>query len=131
MHRLLVVFVFATACVATLAQGASARNPGGRDYGGAIFSAGVSGIDGPRTARLAPATALGGLLRVSDDSGLPDTLASSDLAASAGTEGEGVRGTTPGIFVNSQTARAFDQLFAKAMEYMQNPGTAIFTRETR
>ena len=51
-----------------------------------------------------------------------DTLASSALAAAAGAEGEGVRGTTPGIFVNSQAARAFDQLFAKA----EGPDRQIF-----
>jgi ABC-type branched-subunit amino acid transport system substrate-binding protein len=51
-----------------------------------------------------------------------DTLASSALAAAAGTEGEGVRGTTPGIFVNSPAARAFDQLFAKA----KGPDRQIF-----
>jgi hypothetical protein len=79
VHRLLVVFMLATACVATLAQGAAARNPGGRDYGGAIFSAGVSGADGGRTAKLAAATALGGLIRASDDSGLPDALATWEL----------------------------------------------------
>jgi hypothetical protein len=79
VHRLLVVFMLATACVATLAQGAAGRNPGGRDYGGAIFSAGVSGVDGGRTAKLAAATALGGLIRASDDSGLPDALATWEL----------------------------------------------------
>ena len=51
-----------------------------------------------------------------------DTLASSTQAAAAGREGEGVRGTTPGIFVNSQAARAFDQLFAKA----KGPDRQIF-----
>jgi len=51
-----------------------------------------------------------------------DTLASTALAAAAGTEGDGVRGTTPGIFVTSPAARAFDQLFAKA----KGPDRQIF-----
>ena len=89
MHRLLVVFIFATACVATLAQGAAARNPGGRDYGGAIFSAGGSGTDGTRVGPRTAAISLGALFRVSDDTGLPDTLAPWEL---------------PGIYASSAAA---------------------------
>jgi hypothetical protein len=81
----------AVVCASVLAQGASARNPGGRDYGGAIFSAGVSGVDGRRIApRLAAAT-LGALFRVSDDSGLPDTLSAWELNQSGR------------VFINSET----------------------------
>ncbi len=91
MHRLLVVFIFATACVATLAQGAAGRNPGGRDYGGAIFSAGVSGTDGTRVGPRTAAISLGALFRVSDDTGLPDTLAPWELNQSGR------------VFINSET----------------------------
>jgi hypothetical protein len=53
--------------------------PEGRDYGGAIFSAGVSGLDGKRIAPRVAAATLGALFRVSDDSGLPDTLGAWEL----------------------------------------------------
>jgi hypothetical protein len=79
MNRPFTAFALAVACVSVFAQGAAARNPGGRDYGGAIFSAGVSGTDGARVAPRAAAIALGSLFRVSDDSGLPDTLAPWEL----------------------------------------------------
>jgi hypothetical protein len=48
----------------------------------AIFSAGVSGVDGRRTAPRVAAPTLGALFRVSDDSGLPDTLAAWELSQS-------------------------------------------------
>jgi hypothetical protein len=79
MKRSFVVFAFVLAGVALLASSAGARNPGGRDYGGAIFSAGVSGTDGPRRTHATFTTFLSSLFRVSDDSGLPDTLASWEL----------------------------------------------------
>ena len=91
MRRFLVGLAIAVAA-AVLVQAASARNPGGRTYGGAIFSAGVSGKDGGRKAALVPLTpALDTLVRVSDDSGLPDTLASWELNQSGR------------AFVNSET----------------------------
>ena len=91
MRRFLVGLAIAVAA-AVLVQAASARNPGGRNYGGAIFSAGVSGKDGGRKAALVPLTpALDPLVRVSDDSGLPDTLASWELNQSGR------------AFVNSET----------------------------
>jgi hypothetical protein len=78
MSKFLAVMA-AVVCGSVLAPGASARNPGGRDYGGAIFSAGVSGVDGRRIAPRVAAATLGALFRVSDDSGLPDTLAAWEL----------------------------------------------------
>ena len=79
MRRLFTALALVIACAAVLTQGAAARNPGGRNYGGAIFSAGVSGTDGARVAPRAAAISLGALFRVSDDSGLPDTLATWEL----------------------------------------------------
>jgi len=79
MNRLFTAFVLAVVCAGSIAQGAAARNPGGRDYGGAVFSAGVSGSDGARVSSRAAALALGTLFRVSDDSALPDTLAPWEL----------------------------------------------------
>jgi hypothetical protein len=79
MRRSLLVIAIMAGGLLLLAPTAAARNPGGRDYGGAIFSAGVSGTDGPRTGRAAFTTFLSALFRVSDDSGLPDTLASWEL----------------------------------------------------
>jgi hypothetical protein len=91
MRRLLFGLTLAAA-VALLAQPAAGRNPGGRDYGGARFSAAVSGSDGARRAALVPLTpALDALVRVSDDSGLPDTLALWEL------------GQSGRAFVNSET----------------------------
>jgi hypothetical protein len=72
----------AVAATMMLPATAAARNPGGRDYGRAIFSAGVSGTDGPGTRHAAFTTFLSALFRVSDDSGLPDTLASWELTQS-------------------------------------------------
>ena len=47
---------------------ASARNPGGRNFPGATFSAGVSGDDSvPTSTAAAPVSPLGVLVRVSDD----------------------------------------------------------------
>jgi hypothetical protein len=75
-----------------LAQPAAARNPGGRHYGGAIFSAGVSGRDGARKIVLRPLTpALDALTRVSDDTGVPDPLASWEM------------GQSGRAFINSET----------------------------
>src|SRR5262245_64964422 len=77
MRRLLIGLAVAAAFF-TLVQPAAARNPAGRNYGGAIFSAGVSGKDGARKVVRTPLTfteALAALTRVSDDTGLPDTLA--------------------------------------------------------
>ena len=80
MMRKLVVGLTIAAMLFVLVQSAAARNPGGRNYGGAIFSAGVSGKDGGPKAVLLPLTpALDALTRVSDDTGLPDTLASWEL----------------------------------------------------
>jgi hypothetical protein len=79
MGRLLVGLTVVAVLVG-LAQPAAARNPGGRDYGGAIFSAGVSGSGGKANVTLTPLTpALNALTRVSDDSGLPDSLAPWEL----------------------------------------------------
>jgi hypothetical protein len=81
MRRLLIGLAVAAALV-TLVQPAAARNPAGRHYGGAIFSAGVSGKDGARKVVRAPLTlteALAALTRVSDDTGLPDRLAPWEL----------------------------------------------------
>ena len=90
--RALRFVVLATCAAALIAPSASARNPGGRDYGGAIFSAGVSGVDGPNASFPRPLTpALDAIVRVSDDSGLPDTLAPWELNQSGRT------------FINSET----------------------------
>src|SRR5262247_3001155 len=69
MRRLLIGLAVAAALV-TLVQPAAARNPAGRNYGGAIFSAGVSGRDEARKTAHAPLTltqALAALTQVSDD----------------------------------------------------------------
>jgi hypothetical protein len=79
MKRSIVVLGLTTAVFLLVAQGATARNPGGRNYGGAIFSAGVSGTDGHRLAPRASALTLSALFRVSDDSSLPDALAPWEL----------------------------------------------------
>jgi hypothetical protein len=79
MRRSFLVITVLAGGLLLLAPTAAARNPGGRDYGGAIFSAGVSGSDGPRASHAAFTTLLSALFRVSDDSGLPDTLASWEL----------------------------------------------------
>jgi BNR repeat-like domain len=53
---------------ATAVTTASARNPGGRNFPGATFSAGVSGDDSVTTSTAAaPGSPLGALVRVSDD----------------------------------------------------------------
>jgi hypothetical protein len=75
----LIVFAVVVAALLLMAQAAPARNPGGRDYGGAIFSAGVSGVDGPSSRPRSAAEAPSALVRVSDDSGLPDVLAAWEL----------------------------------------------------
>jgi hypothetical protein len=79
MRRSFLLIAILAGGLLLLAPAAAARNPGGRDYGGAIFSAGVSGTDGPRRTHAAFTTFLSSLFRVSDDSGLPDTLASWEL----------------------------------------------------
>ena len=43
MRRFLTAAAAVTLCVAVIAASASARNPGGRDFGGAVFSAGSPG----------------------------------------------------------------------------------------
>jgi hypothetical protein len=103
MRRLFVTAAILVGSLLLLAPAAGARNPGGRDYGGAIFSAGVSGTDGPRTTHAAPATFLSTIFRVSDDSGLPDTLAFWELNQSGR------------AFINSETEPWLDVNPANAM----------------
>jgi hypothetical protein len=73
-----------------LVQAAAARNPGGRDFGGAVFSAGVSGVDAPRVGIAGP-TALGTLVRVSTDNGVTAPLSPEELS------------TSGQVFLDSQT----------------------------
>jgi hypothetical protein len=83
MRRLLAAVAAGAVSVALLAGAASARSPGGRDFGGAIFSAGVSGTDGPGVSVLGPATpALDALVRASDDSGVTGPLLPEELTTS-------------------------------------------------
>jgi BNR/Asp-box repeat len=104
MKSSFVVLALALAGVALLASSAGARNPGGRDYGGAIFSAGGSGTDGSGRGSFGLATpALDALVRVSDDSGLPDTLAPWELNQSGR------------AFINSETEPWVDVNPANAM----------------
>ena len=66
--RGLTVALIAALVAFAAAQAAPARNPGGRDFPGAIFSAGVSGEDTGGGAGLGtPVSSLGALVRVSDD----------------------------------------------------------------
>lgn len=102
MRSLQVAFLFAAVSLAVLAQPAAARNPAGRDYGGAIFSAGVSGTDGTRIALSAATPGLDALVRASDDSGLPDTLAPWELSQSGR------------AFINSETEPWLDVNPSKA-----------------
>ena len=91
MRRFLSAAAIVTLVVAVIAATASARNPGGRDFGNAVFSAGVSGRDGASARAFGPATlALPTLTRVSDDTGV--TI---PLLAELGTSGT--------VFIDSQT----------------------------
>jgi hypothetical protein len=74
-----------------LVQAAAARNPGGRDFGGAVFSAGVSGVDAPRVGIAGPTPALGTLVRVSTDNGVTAPLSPEELS------------TSGQVFLDSQT----------------------------
>ena len=103
MRRFFVLTAILAGGLLLLAPAAGARNPGGRDYGGAIFSAGVSGTDGTRTTHTASTTFLNALFRVSDDSGLPDTLASWELNQSGR------------AFINSETEPWLDVNPSNAM----------------
>jgi len=83
MRRFLTAAAAVTLGLALIATAASARNPGGRDFGGAAFSAGVSGESRPGGAPLGPATpALDALVRVSDDSGVTGPLLPEELTTS-------------------------------------------------
>lgn len=67
MRRLLVVLISGLVAILVV-QAASARNPGGRSFPGAVFSAGVSGEDTSAGPALGGAvSSLGTLVRVSDD----------------------------------------------------------------
>ena len=103
MRRFFVLTAILAGGLLLLAPAAGARNPGGRDYGGAIFSAGGSGTDGTRTTHTASTTFLNALFRVSDDSGLPDTLASWELNQSGR------------AFINSETEPWLDVNPSNAM----------------
>ena len=92
MRRFLTAAAVLTLGVAVIAATASARNPGGRDFGDAVFSAGVSGKDGGAARAFGPATlALDALTRVSDDSGVTIPLLPEEL------------GTSGTVFLDSQT----------------------------
>ena len=92
MRRFLTAVAAVTLCMAVITAAASARNPGGRDFGSAVFSAGVSGKDGGARRAFGPATlALDALTRVSDDSGVTIPLLAEELTTS---------GT---VFIDSQT----------------------------
>ena len=81
--RRLVVALALLSSVGLLAQAAAARNPDGRDFGGAVFSAGVSGDDGPGLAIFDSATpALDALVRVSTDNGVTAPLSAEELSTS-------------------------------------------------
>ena len=92
MRRFLTAAAAVMLCVTVIAASASARNPGGRDFGGAVFSAGVSGKDGAAQRAFGPATpALDALTRASDDSGVTIALLPEEL------------GTSGTVFIDSQT----------------------------
>jgi hypothetical protein len=91
MRRLFTVLALCAFAAALVVPAAGARNPGGRDYGGAIFSAGVSGTDGGGPRAAGPSSFLAALVRASDDSGLPDVLAPWELNQSGR------------VFLNSET----------------------------
>jgi hypothetical protein len=75
--------------VVAAAAPAEARNPGGRTLG--IFSAGVSGTDGPSRSLAPPTPFLDALVRVSTDAGVTAPLTAEEL-------------TTSGrVFLDSQT----------------------------
>jgi Neuraminidase (sialidase) len=82
--RTLVVGVTAIALLALLCAGpAAARGPGGREFHGAVFSAGVTGD--PRLApsgAAGPATPLDPLVRVSTDAGVNAALTAEELTTS-------------------------------------------------
>ena len=83
MKRSLLAFAAFVLAALLFAQATAARNPGGRDFRGAIFSAGVSGKDGPNNPTLkAPTTLLGSLVRASDDSGVAIPLLPEELTTS-------------------------------------------------
>src|SRR4051812_39600769 len=65
--RRLILLLTLTLVAATAVTTASARNPGGRNFPGATFSAGVSGDDSVSGSVSAAASPLGSLVRVSDD----------------------------------------------------------------
>jgi hypothetical protein len=88
---MVVAFVALALSVAFFAQAASARNPAGRDFGDAVFSAGVSGEDGPGVALRAGLFSLASLVRVSDDSGVTAPLLPEELS------------TSGRVFLDSQT----------------------------
>jgi hypothetical protein len=92
-RRSFVAAAAAVLCLMAVVSSASARNPGGRDFGGAVFSAGVSGTPSATPLRgptlLAPA--LAALVRVSDDGGVTIPLLPEEL------------GTSGTVFIDSQT----------------------------
>ena len=95
MKRLVFVLATMVLAVALLAQAAAARNPGGRTSK-AVFSAGVSGEDGPGAFPVAPTPFLAALVQVSTDNGVVAPLDAVELATS---------GT---VFIDSQTEPSAD-----------------------
>ena len=84
MKRLLLGFAALVLVVVAFAETAAARNPGGRNFNGAVFSAGVSG-----DATTAPGPAIGSapgpldaLVRVSTDQGVSGPLTAEELTTS-------------------------------------------------
>jgi hypothetical protein len=91
VKRTMVALAALGLALALFAQAASARDPGGRDFGDAVFSAGVSGTDGPGVALRAGLFSLGSLVRVSDDTGVAVPLSPEELS------------TSGRVFLDSQT----------------------------
>jgi hypothetical protein len=81
MRRTVVIVVAVFAAASFLAASAMARNPAGRDYGGARFSAGVSG-EGGSNGNVLGNPFLASLVRASDDSGVTAPLQPWELATS-------------------------------------------------
>jgi Neuraminidase (sialidase) len=81
---MLAVGVTAVAVIASLFSGpAAARGPAGRDFHGAVFSAGVSGDTGLAPSSAAgPASSLDPLVRVSTDAGVMAPLSAEELSTS-------------------------------------------------
>ena len=84
MKRLLLGFAALVLGVAAFAETAAARNPGGRNFNGAVFSAGVSGdaTTAPGPAIAAAPGPLDALVRVSTDQGVSGPLIAEELTTS-------------------------------------------------